>query len=306
MKKLSVSATAALFVAELTLFFGFMFLANKNNYFFILAGVFIVLGASTVYSLTKKIGSVFDNFYQSLRSHIENSFEKNISESSERFINTINLNNENMLSKIDMIADLQNNLLTENANMCKAFENELEQINKMTSSVLSSIEQKTDNLIDEFNKDFNKNANLLNSAIQIMHSESQNIVNNLKEETLELMKQQSESMKSNYTDAYSQLIESIKFLTEEYKKIIEDGIAGYQESQEEWNNTIEEIIEKALDDYNKELNKQNRTLEELSYMFKNSTESYNNTLDLIKNNQESMNSLTAKDIKLIERLMKAK
>ena len=107
-----------------------------------------------------------------------------------------------------------------------------------------------------------------------------------------------------YTDAYSKLIESIEFLTEEYKKIIEDGIAGYQESQEEWNNTIEEIIEKALDDYNKELNKQNRTLEELSYMVKNSTESYNNTLDLIKNNQESMNSLTAKDIELIERLMK--
>lgn len=306
MKKLSVSATAALFVAELTLFFGFMFLANKNNYFFILAGVFIVLGASTVYSLTKKIGNVFDNFYQSLRSHIENNFEKNISESSERFINTINLNNENMLSKIDMLADLQNNLLTENANMCKAFENELEQINKMNSSVLSSIEQKTDNLINEFNKDFNKNANLLNSAIQIMHSESQNTVNNLKEETLKLMKQQSESMKSNYTDAYSKLIESIEFLTEEYKKIIEDGIDGYQEGQKEWNTDIEEIIGEALDDYKKELNKQNRTLEELSYMVKNSTESYNNTLDLIKNNQESMNNLTAKDIKLIERLMKAK
>jgi len=121
-----------------------------------------------------------------------------------------------------------------------------------------------------------------------------------------LMKQQSESMKSNYTDAYSKLIESIEFLTEEYKKIIEDGIDGYQEGQKEWNTDIEEIIGEALDDYKKELNKQNRTLEELSYMVKNSTESYNNTLDLIKNNQESMNNLTAKDIKLIESLIIAK
>ena len=124
MKKISVSIIASLFVAEFTLFFGFISLADKSDYFLIFAGVLLFLGVLTVFSLIKKLTGTFEHYHQES--------EKSVTKLREENFELMKKQNENMLCKIDLLTDLQKNLLAENTNMCKTFERDLELINKMS------------------------------------------------------------------------------------------------------------------------------------------------------------------------------
>lgn len=286
MKKNLVSILSAVFTIGTTFVFITVKLADKEQLFYIGTVAAIVVSALAIFFIVKRI---YVDFHEKL-------------EQNDKLIGSIIKKNEDLEKSLAEYVNMQDNMNVLFSDFCSKNDSAMEKLENTQNAFAA---ENTEHI----NKLSNHIENMINKLIYeyAIENEKQCLKN---AEHISKINELTASFIQDNQKQYSKLTSAITTILSETRNAISDGnniAKKHYEDQDECLenriNDLERIFKNKLTEYNDKLDETLKIIVDLEKMIELNTESYHNTLKQITDNQNAMNSLTSKDIAVLERLV---